>query len=64
MAYALTWANYNSDSYWVPIPGEIGVRGVAKMHDDDHVAFADSARWEEIGSLTGYLKYTAATQKK
>jgi len=58
MAYALTWANYNTDSYWVPIEGEAGIRGVVKMHDDKHVLFADSVRWRDLAKSAGYIDHS------
>ena len=56
-AYALTWINSNTDSYWLPLHGQIGYKGVQLMAEDTaHIAFADNEIWTRISYEAGYTE--------
>lgn len=44
-AYALTFSNYKSDHYWIPLKGQETYRGFKKMYEGSNTVFLSGELW-------------------
>mmetsp|Transcript_16012 Transcript_16012/g.37299 ORF Transcript_16012/g.37299 Transcript_16012/m.37299 type:complete len:351 (+) Transcript_16012:507-1559(+) len=53
IVYALTWANYSPEKYWVPLKGQTTWSSFAEMYESDISIFAGDKRWVSIQKKIG-----------
>lgn len=54
-AYAITWENYNTDHWWIPLVGQNAYEGFTKFYEDPVTAFELDSGWRDIASQSGYI---------
>ena len=53
ISYVFFYANYASDKYWTPLPGQTTADDFAAFAADDRVVMLDDARWQELAYAQG-----------
>lgn len=47
LAYALTFTDFSTTDYWVPLPGQKTYPGFMKFYEDDHTMFLNDTLWKD-----------------
>lgn len=53
LAYALTYTDFNSGNYWVPLKGQKTYQGFMDFYNDEHSVFLNDSLWKGLK----YYKY-------
>uniref|UniRef100_A0A7S2C2A0 GH26 domain-containing protein n=1 Tax=Octactis speculum TaxID=3111310 RepID=A0A7S2C2A0_9STRA len=48
LVYALTFTNFNTDKYWVPLPGQATYSGFREFYESNETYFLADPRWRSI----------------
>lgn len=59
IAYALTWANFNEEKYWIPLKGQPNYDSFVEMYQSNKSVFSEDPRWVDIQMRYGLGVYSS-----